>query len=182
MGLLTNVRHERFAQEIVKGTPVRKAYTIAGYPANRGNASRLRLHQGIKARIDELRAQKTAAVELATLTAAERAGVDQYWVLRNLRRNAVMAARVGDRAAAARSLELIGKHLNMFTERKSIEISYVDDADEYLAKLLELVGQPVLEHEPQQPKQLEQHTNDGLKYGTDHSPEPETTDIIEEIS
>src|SRR5262249_46448318 len=118
MGLLTNVRHERFAQEIVKGTPVRKAYTIAGYPANRGNASRLRLHQGIKARIDELRAQKTAAVELAQLTAAERAGVDQYWVLRNLRRNAVMAARVGDRAAAARSLELIGKHLGMFVDKK----------------------------------------------------------------
>jgi hypothetical protein len=176
MGLLTNARHERFAQEIVKGTPVRKAYTIAGYPANRGNASRLRLHQGIKARIDELRAQKTAAVELATLTAAERAGVDQYWVLRNLRRNAVMAARVGDRSAAARNLELIGKHLNMFVERKPVGINVVDDADQYLIQLLELVGKPVLEHEP---LQLEQVANDGLKYGLDEELEPDSADNTE---
>jgi LysR family glycine cleavage system transcriptional activator len=31
--------------------------------------------------------------------------------------------RVGDRAAAARSLELIGKHLGMFIERKQIDIA-----------------------------------------------------------
>jgi hypothetical protein len=95
-------------------------------------------------------------IVLATVVSlAERVGVDEEWVLRNLRRNAVMAMRVGDRAAAARSLELIGKHLGMFIDRKSIDISYVDDADEHLAKLLELVGQPVLEHEPQQLEQLE---------------------------
>ena len=180
MGLLTNARHERFAQEIVKGTPVRKAYTIAGYPANRGNASRLRLHQGIKARIDELRAQKTAAVELAQLTAAERAGVDQFWVLRNLRRNAVMAARVGARSAAARSLELIGKHLNMFVDKKQIDVNVVDDADQYLARLLELVQAPVLEHEPQhEPRQLEHDTEDGYKYGSGETPAPDTLILLE---
>jgi len=182
MGLLTNARHERFAQEIVKGTPVRKAYTIAGYPANRGNASRLRLHQGIKARIDELRAQKTAAVELAQLTAAERAGVDQFWVMRNLRRNAVLAARRGDTAASNRAAELIGKHLNMFVDRKEIQFSYVDDADEYLAKLLELVGQPVLEHEPQQLEQLEHDADDGRKDGSGPEPEGEAIYIIEEMA
>src|SRR5215469_14491 len=120
MGLLTNARHERFAQEIVKGTPVRKAYMIAGYPANRGNASRLRLHQGIKARIDELRAQKTAAVELGQLAAAEQAGLSHLWVLRSLRRNCVLAARRGDMAASTRAAELIGKHIGMFVDRKSI--------------------------------------------------------------
>src|SRR5215471_10667846 len=111
MGVLANDKHERFSQEIVRGTPITKAYVVAGYPANRGNASRLRLHEGIKARIAELRAQKTAAVEMAQLSAAEKAGVDHYWVMRNLRRNAVLAARRGDTAASNRAVELIGKHL-----------------------------------------------------------------------
>ena len=50
-----------------------------------------------------------------------------------------MAMRAGDRAAAARSIELIGKHLGMFIDRKQIDIAYVDDADEYLAKIMALV-------------------------------------------
>ena len=55
--------------------------------------------------------------------AAERVGVDEEWVLRKLRTNAVMAMRAGDRAAAARSLELIGRHLSMFIDRKHMEIN-----------------------------------------------------------
>jgi len=82
------------------------------------------------------------------MSAAERVGVDEAWVLRNLRMNAVMAMRVGDRAAAARSIELIGKHLGMFIERKQIEIAYVDDADEYLAQIMALVDAKTVEHDP----------------------------------
>jgi hypothetical protein len=59
-----------------------------------------------------------------------------------------MAMRAGDRAAAARSIESIGKHLGMFIERKQIEIAYVDDADEYLARIMALVDAKVVEHEP----------------------------------
>ena len=120
-------------------------------------------------------------MELAQLTAAERAGVDQFWVMRNLRRNAVLAARRGDTAASNRAAELIGKHLNMFVDRKEIQFSYVDDADEYLAKLLELVGQPVLEDKAPHALILEHDANDGQRYGSDQSLEPDTTDIVEEI-
>ena len=77
--------------------------------------------------------------------AAERVGIDEEWVLRKLRMNAVMAMRAGDRAAAARSIESIGKHLGMFIERKQIEM---DDADEYLARIMALVDAKVVEHEP----------------------------------
>jgi hypothetical protein len=68
-----------------------------------------------------LLAQKTAAVKLADLSAAERAGVDAIWVMRSLRRNATLAARAGDRAASNRAVELIGKHLNMFVDQKVVE-------------------------------------------------------------
>jgi hypothetical protein len=81
--------------------------------------------------------------------AAEKAGVDQYWVMRTLRRNAVMAARAGDRAASNRAVELIGKHIGMFVDKKSVEISYVDDADEYLARIMAIVNAKVVDHEPQ---------------------------------
>ena len=181
MGLLSNVKHEMFAQGIVRGTPITKAYVLAGYPANRGNAARLRCHEGVKARIAELQGQKTAAVEMAQLSAAEKAGVDHYWVVRTLRRNSVLAARRGDIAASNRAAELIGRHIGMFVERKSIEISYIDDADAYLQRLLELVGQPVLENEPlqleQQPQQLEHDAEDGLVYGSGEPAEPKAIDI-----
>jgi hypothetical protein len=163
MGVLPRPQHEAFAQLIASGSTIVDAYEKAGYPRNRSNACRLRLRERISARIDELVAQKSAAASLAELTAAEKAGVDAFWVMRTLRRNAVMAARAGDRAASNRAAELIGKHLGMFFDKKSIEISYVDDADEYLARIMEIVNAKVIDHEPA-PLQLE---NDGLKDGSD---------------
>jgi hypothetical protein len=56
--------------------------------------------------------------------------------------------RAGDRAAANRSIELIGKHLGMFIERKQIDIAYADDADEYLARIIALVDGKVIDDEP----------------------------------
>ena len=165
MGVLRNPKWETFSQEIVKGRPALEAYVTAGYPRNRGNASRLRLHEAIKARIAELMGFKTAAVEAATLTAAEKAGLDAFWVLRSLRRNATLAARAGDRAASNRAVELIGKHLGMFINKNQMEISYLDDSDEYLAKLMEIVGIKTIDAEPE----LQQLENDGLKDGSDEA-------------
>jgi hypothetical protein len=88
------------------------------------------------------------AIDKALVSATERVGVDEEWVLRKLRTNAVMAMRAGDRAAAARSIELIGKHLGMFIERRQVEIAHVDDADEYLAKIMALVDGKTIDHEP----------------------------------
>jgi hypothetical protein len=98
---------------------------------------------GSFSRIDEILATRTKAIDKATVSAAERAGVDAFWVLRNLRRNALLAMRAGDRAAAARS---IGKHLGLFIDNKQIEISYIDDADEYLAKIMAIVDGRTVEH------------------------------------
>ncbi len=54
----------------------------------------------------------------------------------------------GDRAASNRAVELIGKHLGMFIDKNSIDISYIDDADEYLAKIMAIVDAKTVEHEP----------------------------------
>ncbi len=174
MGVLSRPQHEAFAQLIANGSTIIDAYEKSGYPRNRSNASRLRLRERISARIDELVAQRTASAEREALSAAEKAGVDAYWVMRNLRRNAVMAARRGDTAAANRAVELIGKHLNMFVDRKEIQINYIDDADEYLARIMDLVNAKVVDHEPAALPAV----NDGSKYGSGGLAADNATDNI----
>ena len=146
MGVLRNIRHESFAQAIASGHSAVKAHEIAGFFPDRANAGRLRHRDDISRRVDEILATRTKAIDKALVSAARSASAStKKWVLRNLRRNAVLAMRAGDRAAANRSIELIGKHLGMFIERKQIEIAYVDDADEYLAKIMALVDAKTVE-------------------------------------
>lgn len=64
MGVLSNPKHELFAQEVAKGTTLEAAYERAGYAASRKNAQRLRSNEGVSSRIEEILSQ-----------AAERTGV-----------------------------------------------------------------------------------------------------------
>ncbi len=162
MGVLVHLKHEAFAQEMAKGCSIFDAFVASGYPRRSGNASRLRVSERVDARITELVAQRAAEAQRQALGAAEKAGVDSYWVIRRLRTNSVLAARRGDTAASNRATELIGKHLGMFIDKKQIDINVVDDSDEYLARLMEIVGARVIDAEPA-PLQLE---NDGLKDGS----------------
>jgi hypothetical protein len=167
-GPLASEMMEAFARAVAQGMGTVEAYKQAGYAPFQRNAFRLRTHKRVAARIDELTAQKLAETTRQTVTAAEKAGVDAFFVMRNLRRNAIMSMRHGDRAAANRALEIIAKHLGMLIERKEIAISYIDDADEYLAKMMKLIEGEV--HE------VKAITNGGIKDGSDPA---KTTDIEE---
>ena len=54
MPVLKNPKHERFAQEVAKGTPLEKAYELAGYKPDPKNAARLTKKDGVRTRIDEI--------------------------------------------------------------------------------------------------------------------------------
>lgn len=54
MGVLKNIKHEKFAQGIAKGMSQEAAYEAAGYKQHRGNASTLRTKQNVIDRIAEL--------------------------------------------------------------------------------------------------------------------------------
>lgn len=54
MPTLTNVRHERFAQELAKGEPASRAYQTAGYRPDDGAASRLSGNIRVRQRVAEL--------------------------------------------------------------------------------------------------------------------------------
>ena len=56
MAILTNPRHELFAQELAKGKSATEAHTLAGYKPCRQNAARLMTNDDIRARLAELQA------------------------------------------------------------------------------------------------------------------------------
>jgi hypothetical protein len=54
MGIIINLRHERFAQALAQGKTATESYALAGYKANDGNASRLKGNERISARVQEI--------------------------------------------------------------------------------------------------------------------------------
>ncbi len=78
MPILSNPRHERFAQELAKGKSQAEAYEKAGYSPCEPNASRLIRNDKVRARVTELQAPaaKRAEVTVDSLIAeAEEARV-----------------------------------------------------------------------------------------------------------
>lgn len=69
MPVLRNAKHEKFAQAIAKGSSADEAYALAGYEPNRGNATRLKLNDSIRARASEI---KDRVAEKAEWSAADR--------------------------------------------------------------------------------------------------------------
>lgn len=60
MPVLSNARHERYAQELAKGQSADAAYQAAGYKPDRGNASRLTTNDSVSQRVAELQAEMAA--------------------------------------------------------------------------------------------------------------------------
>ena len=142
MPILTNSKHELFVQNIAEGMSQVKAYQSAGYDANDRAASvaatRLLANPKIKARLDELLAVKTKLLERSM----QQTHLTKQWVIEKLKKNAMIAlgeekvkvSRVDketgttiemevvdrDPAAANKALELLGKTLGVFIERKEV--------------------------------------------------------------
>jgi len=64
MAVLTNARHERFAQELAKGKTATEAYELAGYRGDRTAASRLSTNVNVQQRVAELQQRCAAKVEV----------------------------------------------------------------------------------------------------------------------
>lgn len=73
MPILSNPKHERFAQALAAGESASAAYVTAGYAANEGNAGRLNRNEQVQARVSELLNK-----------AAEKVGITQERVLNEL--------------------------------------------------------------------------------------------------
>jgi phage terminase small subunit len=114
--MLTNSRHEAFAQAVARGLPASRAYVEAGYKANDGNACRLTGNKRIVERVAGLKALVQNMRNLST----HHVVLNEAWVVEQLI-GVVIDATTQDRldsAGANKALHLLGLHLGMFVERK----------------------------------------------------------------
>lgn len=117
MPVLSNQKHEAYAQALAKGKSATEAMREAGYSDPR-NSSRLTKNDEIAARVAELQGM-----------AADRVVVDREWVLAKLIENAKDTQK-SNPAASNKALELIGKELGMFVERsENINTNYTISSD-----------------------------------------------------
>jgi hypothetical protein len=72
MPVLTNAKHELFAQEIAKGATATDAYERAGYKRNDGNASKLANTKDVKARVKEITGKAAAEAHVTLDPRARR--------------------------------------------------------------------------------------------------------------
>jgi phage terminase small subunit len=115
MPVLSNERHEKFAQFLAMGKKRIEAHELAGYTPSRANSSTLANQQHIKARVAELQGR---AAEIAIQVAQVTTGISKSWVLEQLRDNALKGLKQKNGSAVAnRALELIGREIGMFVDR-----------------------------------------------------------------
>ncbi|MGQ9370401.1 terminase small subunit [Azospirillum sp. ST 5-10] len=113
MPVLANALWERFARAYARGATGTNAAIEAGY-AKAGAAARAceaLKRPEVQARITELREGINREVQV-------QLSVDRQWVLAELAANVGSAKSAKDHSAVNRGLELIGKELGMFVDRK----------------------------------------------------------------
>lgn len=158
MPALQNARHEAYAQLLAKGLHQNKAYKAAGFSnAHRSSASILARKKHISARVEEILNARAEAEKRAIAAVATKFELSRQWVIDKLVKNAEIALGEKpinpradtleyrwDGAVAARSLELLGREVGLFTEKKQIDImadvKRLSDA-ELLAQIRETAGE-----------------------------------------
>jgi len=141
MAELENKKHEKFCQEYIIDLNATQAAVRAGYSKNTANEQGCRLlaKSNISARVNELQSKVIKKLELT-----------QEWVLEHLKEIVSKSMQeeevkkfdyqskemlgtgeyIFDSKGANRALELIGKHLGMFTDKLEVK-----DTTDYALKL-----------------------------------------------
>lgn len=138
MPVLDNQRWELFALGVSRGEQQIDAYLGAGYSkiSAMKNAATLAKRPEVAARIEEL---KKMRAEVATIKVV----ANKAWVMQQLTEVAIAAKADKQYAPCNRALELIGKEIGMFVERRDIQIdAYMGLSDKELiaAALKEIRG------------------------------------------
>jgi phage terminase small subunit len=139
MPVLRNPKHERFAQETASGKGPSEAYRLAGFVSKsvKGtsvNASRLLAQTSIQDRVKELLTEREAIHAQATAEAIKSTALTKQWVIERLVQNVERAMQEEEirnkdggtgeyryeGSVANRALELLGKELGMFVDRREV--------------------------------------------------------------
>lgn len=139
MAPLPKAKWELFAQGIAAGRNATEAYLAAGYKTNAKagsvSASRLLENPNVKARLAEIHNERAHIHAQGVADAISAVALTKQWVLEKLMENVARAMQdkavtgpegepIGEYTynggVANRSLELLGKELGMFIDRKEI--------------------------------------------------------------
>ncbi len=132
---LKNPRHEAYAQRRARGATQGAAAVEAGFSEHTGRTtgSKIEKRQSVRVRIEELRAladrRRAVQARRQSKDITDVLAMDKVWVLDRLRKVFGKAMDMGQLAAANRALELIGKELRMFVDRKSVTIDRFEHMD-----------------------------------------------------
>lgn len=130
MPVLSNQRHERFAQELAKGKTADEAYQLAGYDENRGNASRLKANENVASRVVELQQN-----------GAKRAEVTAELIQYELLQARALALKLNQPAAAVAASMGRAKVAGLIVEQR---VTRTGPLDEVPADVLERVRQELV--------------------------------------
>jgi hypothetical protein len=126
MPALRNIRHEKFCLALVAGIKPRQAHIEAGYPETHNSgtsASHLKQNPIIKARLAELLEEKfeyhrnafVSHEDVDAVAEFKRTGViSKEWIIAQLMRNALEAAKEKQLGASNQALSWIGRALGLF--------------------------------------------------------------------
>jgi hypothetical protein len=118
MPILTNPKHEAFAQALARGTSASAAYVKAGYKENRHNAATLARKEHILTRVGELQEEQLAIHQQATAEAAASAKVTiESLIAEAEAARAKAMSEKGGAAAAVSALTAKAKLAGMWRER-----------------------------------------------------------------
>jgi hypothetical protein len=95
MPVLSNPKHEAFAQSLAKGETADDAYVQAGYQPNRGNAARLKANESVRARLAELQGKAAAKTEITATTLIEELEAARLLALEARQASAAVSATMG---------------------------------------------------------------------------------------
>lgn len=118
------IKQERFVQEYIKDGNGRKAAITAGYSKN--CAAEIASENLMKPNIAQY-------VERYQSRAAAKLDIDQEYVLSKLKD----WVEVCDKQASMKALELIGKHLQMFTDKMEVSVKSHEEELKRMADLYE---------------------------------------------
>lgn len=115
MPILTNQRHELFAEHLASGKSATESYSLAGFKPNRANAARLKANEHIGQRVQEIQAvgAKSAEVSVQSLIA-------------ELETARAQAQTLGQLSAAVRATAEKAKISGLLIERQQIEVNQAD--------------------------------------------------------
>lgn len=94
-GPLTNARHERFAQELAKGSSASAAYSAAGYKPSDQHASRLVRNGKVAARVLELKERAAVRAEITAADIARQLDEDREFAREKGQSAAAVSATLG---------------------------------------------------------------------------------------